>query len=150
MNETMSISVEQQNRVLDDYTTLISMYGIPMPAQKAVTVIIRKVAQAICNYCNINSVPKMLENVWVDMCIDYLRYLNAVRSELDPNTDNTGQSKTPTYISSINELSVSVAYGKDDTSEQNTAKQAHDISTGLDGIVMNYTDQLNRYRRMTW
>lgn len=150
MDVGMSISAAQHDRVANDFVTLVDMYGLSMPSQSAGDVIIRKVAQAICNYCNLNSVPKMLEGVWVDMCLDYLRYLAALKNELDPDTDNAGKSKTPTYVSSINELSVSVGFSADSTSEQVTSKTAHDVSNGVDGIILNYVDQLNRFRRMTW
>lgn len=150
MSVGMSVGRDQLERVRSDFVTLVGLYGLTMPSQDAGEVIIRKIAQAICNYCNIESVPRMLEGVWVDMCIDYLRYLLAVKDSVNPSTDNAGKSKVPTYVSSINELSVSVGFNADDTSEQVTSKNAHDVTNGVDGIVLNYVDQLNRFRRMTW
>lgn len=146
-----TISPDQFKRVSDQLNDLCDLYGVQVPRQTVATTIIRKVWQAIRNYCNIDSVPEDLESVWGDMAMDYLRYALATQRQVNGNADTaSGTGATPTYISSITEMSVSVGFQADSRSEQAQAAAAHDLSKGLDGILMNYIDQLNRFRRMTW
>ncbi len=145
------IREEQYQRILDQVTDLCDLYGISVPSQNGARTIITKVWQAILNYCNIDTVPQALESVWGDMAMDYLRYILATKAQQSTNGGSaSGTAPTPTFISSINEMSVSVGFSADSSSEQSRSAMAHDVSNGVDGVLMNYVDQLNRYRRMTW
>lgn len=110
--------------------------GILAPAD--ITSYIDEVEMSIKNYCNIDSVPEELKFVWVSMTMDYFRWLQA--SKPDPSSGNV----SPTVLTSLREGDTSLGFSVD------TSAIAHSSQNVLDQVVLNYQDQLNRFRKVVW
>lgn len=113
--------------------------------------ILEEVQYAILNYCNIDEVPAMLKFTWANMSTDYLRWQTetAVKDET-AEEGVPGSGSSATYVSSIKEGNTSVSFSVDSTAENASSKNAHKLAGVLDGIVLNYKDALNRFRRVEW
>jgi len=88
----------------------------------------------IKHYCNITAVPQQLEGVWASMVMDALRVEQASRDEIaDTITDNESVK--------IGDISVGPARGSEVSSS----------SKGIiNSLVLNYSKDLNHYRRHRW
>lgn len=120
--------------------------GIEMP--------VAEVGQAILNYCNICRVPHALRFTWANMVLDYLRWEAELLRVNDSDPDSPGGSATATITSSIRQGDTSVGFSADTSSQTYQSAKAHNIGSGdggiLDKFVMNYADQLNKFRRVCW
>lgn len=137
----------QEQRVIAEATTTLGLLGVDVPADADAAVLAAAVGRAIRNFCNRDDIPTALESVWASMVVDYVRWTTAVKAQ----GDSSVATATPIgRISSINELSVSVQYADDTSSQAAQSASAHSVASGIDGIVLDYKDQLYRFRRMTW
>jgi len=141
---------EQQVRVRDKFSDVVLLLGLEMPEDDLAYALVRKCEQAIKNYCNIDSVPQALEELWSELCVDYLRYSLAAKAAISGSSTSPTTGSTPVMVSSINELDTSVSLTADTNADSVKSSSAHAVENGIDGVLMNYTDQLNRFRRMTW
>lgn len=117
---------------------------------------INEVENAIRVYCNLfivsedmsgvvnyEMLPYTVWNTWANMSVDLLEYI-LTKADSD---ESMGTSDIPagTAIKSVNVGDTSVSFGAIDT---NSVAAAH--KTVLDNLTMNYTAQLNSFRRVKW
>jgi hypothetical protein len=138
----------QEQRVIAEAATTLGLLGVDAPADADAAVLSAAVGRAIRNFCNRDDIPAALESVWASMVVDYARWASAVKKQNDPS--GGGASTAGARISSITELSVSAQFSDDTTSQAAQAASAHSVASGVEGIIMDYRDQLYRFRRMTW
>lgn len=95
---------------------------------------VQELEQRILNYCNIDEVPDGLKFVWASMTMDALR----VEQPSEPAIADTvgGVSET-----TIGDTTVKSAQADGLT---NTGKSV------IDAVVLNYTVDLNRFRKLRW
>jgi hypothetical protein len=104
--------------------------------------------EAIKNYCNICEVPFALKFVWANMALDLLRWEIEMAAE---NSGSGGAASIDGSVSSIQSGDTTVSFSTSDTgSSDSNPKYAHSIKAGVDGIILNYIDQLNKFRRIVW
>ena len=105
-----------------------------------------EVHQKVLNYLNVDKLPKELYFVLVNMCVDYLRYVNAQQNEDNPDAEvEIGLGD----ISSVNIGDTSINIGKGNSDSLSTKDLKAHLSN-LDDIIFNYREQLNMFRRMRW
>lgn len=110
---------------------------------------IDEVRQAICNYCNIDFVPAELKYVWANMAVDYFRWVDSLAASHSAGAILPGKS-VPSRVSSLKEGDTTIGFNADTSSQFSQAGNAHAIGAVLDQVVMNYRDQLNRFRKVVW
>lgn len=87
--------------------------------------IIDDITETILNYCNLDELPTGLTNTAYRMAIDLYRY------------DRPGDSGAPVTVASI--------------SEGDTATSFTSAAEALNGgLLKDYQEQLNRYRKLRW
>ena len=138
----------QEQRVITEAATTLRLLGGDVSSYDDAAVLTAAVGRAIRNFCNRDDIPTELESVWASMVVDYVRWASAVKKQNDPSS--SGASTAGARISSITELSVSAQFSDDTTSQTAQAASAHSVASGVEGIIMDYRDQLYRFRRMTW
>jgi hypothetical protein len=138
----------QEQRVITEAATTLGLLGVGATADADAAVLTAAVGSAIRNFCNRDDIPTALESVWASMVVDYVRWATAVKKQNDPSGSEA--STAGARISSITELSVSAQFGDDTTSQAAQAASAHSVASGVEGIIMDYRDQLYRFRNMTW
>lgn len=109
--------------------------------------IAREVEQTILNYCNICKVPYALRYVWANMIVDYLRWEAEIKKK-ETSDENPGDSNAATIVSSIRTGDTVVQFVNDSNSIGYATSYAHNMAGVLDAFIMNYRDQLNKYRRL--
>lgn len=103
---------------------------------------IGEVEQSIKNYCNIDEVPEALNYIWANMALDLVNY-NFESNNQAGDTIATD----PSDVSSIKVGDTQIQLGGGTGSRANVLR-SH--KPNLDQIVMNYREQLNKFRRMVW
>ena len=104
---------------------------------------VKEVEQSILNYCQIPGVPPQLNFVWANMCVDLLLY--QVESNYTPEDPLDGLDVSD--LSSVKVGDTSVFIGdKYRSNQRSRTLQSHNAN--LDEIVMDYTKQLNQFRRI--
>lgn len=88
--------------------------------------VIQKTRDMICNYCRVHTVPIGLVNVFLDLCVEVYR------------AGNLGQETAEGTLKSVTEGNVSVTMASPYSVNDNQAM----------GFLRNYTEQLNRYRKV--
>jgi len=144
----MTTTTAQEQRVITEATTTLRLLGGDVSSDDDAAVLTAAVGRAIRSFCNRDDIPRELESVWASMVVDYVRWASAVKKQNDPS--GSGASTAGARISSITELSVSAQFSDDTTSQAARAASAHSVTSGVEGIIMDYRDQLYRFRKMTW
>ena len=139
---------EQEQRVVAEVYGVMALIGDDVPDSATLDIPVTATGRAIRNFCNRDDIPKELESVWASMVTDYVRWAAAVKKQSD--SSGSEASTAGARISSINELSVSAQFTDDTTSQSAQAASAHSVASSVDGIIMDYKDQLYRFRKMTW
>lgn len=104
---------------------------------------VKEAEQAILNYCQIPRVPPQLNFVWANMSVDLILYLIEMNNTPEDPLDGLDVSD----LSSIKVGDTSVFIGdKYRSNMRSRILQSHNAN--LDEIVMNYTKQLNQFRRI--
>lgn len=104
---------------------------------------LQEVEQAIKNYCHIPEVPVALKYVWCNMSIDLLLY----NYEVNTTPNDVLDAFDPSDVSTIKVGDTSISLGdKYRNNQRSRTLQSHNAD--LDKIVMNYTAQLNQFRRL--
>lgn len=110
---------------------------------EAILLSVKEVEQSILNYCQIPRVPPQLHFVWANMSVDLILYLIEVNYKCEDPLDGLDVSD----LSSIKVGDTSVYIGdKYRSNQRSRTLQSHNAN--LDEIVMNYTKQLNQFRRI--
>lgn len=108
------------------------------------TLALEEVAVAIKNYCNISTIPTELNYTWANMALElaeyqYQKYLDTSTIAADPEPSEIDSVK-------VGDTQVSVKAGGKGVRGKTLASHR----PNLDGIVLNYADQLQKFRRMVW
>ena len=104
---------------------------------------VKEVEQSILNYCEIARVPTALHFVWANMSVDLILYNIEVNNPPEDPLDALDVSD----LSSVKIGDTSIYVGdKYRSNMRSRILQTHNAN--LDEIVMNYTKQLNRFRRL--
>lgn len=102
-----------------------------------------EVTQTVENYCQIPHILFAMRFIVVNMCSDYVIYGDEVGKdieEVDINAD-------PADLSSVKVGDVTIGLGdKYRSNMRKTVLNAHTYD--LDSVLLNYKDQLNRFRRI--
>ena len=104
---------------------------------------VKEVEQTILNYCQIPDVPTQLNYVWANMTVDLILYYIEMNNTPEDPLDGLDVSD----LSSIKVGDTSVFVGdKYRSSLRSRTLQSHNAN--LDELVMDYTKQLNQFRRI--
>lgn len=104
---------------------------------------VKEVEQTILNYCQIPRVPPQLHYVWANMSVDLILYLIEMNNKPEDPLDAIDVSD----LSSVKVGDTSVYIGdKYRSNLRSRILQSHNAN--LDELVMNYTKQLNQFRRI--
>lgn len=104
---------------------------------------VQEVEQTILNYCQIPRVPVPLNFVWANMSVDLILYLIEMNNKPEDPLDSLDVSD----LSSVKIGDTSVLVGdKSRSNLRSRILQSHNAN--LDELVTNYTQQLNRFRRI--
>lgn len=104
---------------------------------------VKEVEQTILNYCQIPRVPPQLHFVWANMSVDLILYLIEMNNKPEDPLDSLDVSD----LSSVKVGDTSVYVGdKYRSNLRSRILQSHNAN--LDELVMNYTKQLNQFRRI--
>ena len=102
-----------------------------------------EVEQSILNYCQIPGVPPQLNFVWANMAVDLILFNIEMNNTPKDPLDGLDVSD----LSSIKVGDTSVFIGdKYRSNLRSRILQSHNAN--LDEILMNYTKQLNQFRRI--
>lgn len=104
---------------------------------------VKEVEQSILNYCQIPCVPPQLHFVWANMSVDLLLY--QVESNYTPTDPLDGLDVSDLSSVKVGDTSVYVG-DKYRSNPRSRTLQSHNAN--LDELVMNYTKQLNQFRRI--
>lgn len=104
---------------------------------------VKEINQAVMNYCNIPKVPAALTYTISNMAIDLILYEIARDAALSGDPD---AQLDASRITSLNIGDTLIKFGKDNGSNRQEILSSHKAK--LDDIVMNYREQLNRFRRL--
>lgn len=108
---------------------------------------INEIEQKIKNYCVRPSVPKALYYTWANMVLDLLDYENAYNSSISKEVDDTVESILLGNYGTIAMGDTSWKQGEIDMSNPNT-KALLSHTANLDDLILNYTKDLNEFRRI--
>ena len=104
---------------------------------------VTEVEQPILHYCQIPRVPPQLHFVWANMSVDLILYLIEMNNKPEDPLDSLDVSD----LSSVKVGDTSVYVGdKYRSNLRSRILQSHNAN--LDELVMNYTKQLNQFRRI--
>lgn len=107
-------------------------------------VAIGEVEQVIKNYCKIDVVPEELYFTWGNMAVDLALYTYQ-SNVTSGSTDDIDSSDISSIKIGDTQISLS---GGGTSGARSKALSSH--KPYLDGMVMNYREQLNQFRRMVW
>ena len=112
--------------------------------------VVEEAELGILNYCNLRSVPRELLGVWANLAIDVYRWERSLAETLSGESGEAKEPKLASIVTGITEGDASLSLAVDASSDRVRTSSAHDASAGVDGVVLNYRDQLNRFRRIVW
>lgn len=105
-------------------------------------------AVEIKNYCNLTGdIPDGLKYTWANMAIDLVLYRHYRTKETLGDDGQRGLESRPIASMSIGDTSVT--FGTTNSSD-GLYIEAKSHVANLDDLLMNYKDQLNKYRKMVW
>jgi hypothetical protein len=107
---------------------------------------IEDVEQAILNYCNIDSVPWALRYIWANMILDFVKWAKSTKQISDP--DSIGADDMISTSIRVGDTTVGLASKASVLSK--SADSLRKTEGVLNEIVLNYTDALNKFRRVIW
>lgn len=124
--------------------------GVETPPEPLLNINIDEVEQAILNYCNLDVVPKALTYTFANMVCDIHTYDAQINKDNAPS-DEEGLDLdiSASGVNSVRVGNTTVSFGSgSDTSSRNKALRSHQAN--LDSLLLNYKEQLNRFRKMGW
>ena len=113
-----------------------------------IVIAVNEVEQKIKNYCTVPEVPDALRYTWANMAIDLLDYENAANTNSDSGvTENDINSILAGNFGTISMGDTSWKQGEwNYSSPYARGISAHTLN--LDDIVLNYREDLNKFRRI--
>jgi hypothetical protein len=137
-----------RDEVTQIFVTKLNQFNITTALD--LTEFVLEIEYAILNYCNISAIPERLKYTWANMCVDLLRWVLAISSQ-NSSASVDSAPKISGDVSSIKSGDTTVSFSSSDSSSSGAnPKNAHSVKAGVDGIILNYADQLNKFRRMEW
>ena len=127
--------------VLDIITNNLQGSGI---TELAIQQAVDETAYVIKNYCNIATIPDELKYTWANMAEDLARYRLARNSADNGSLPEIGADQ----VSELRIGDTTIKIGGNSKQSASRELKAHAIDA--DAVLMNYTAQLNRFRRMVW
>lgn len=118
----------EQVKILVDH----KLRGAQGISKDIIKMAIDEAEQVIKNYCNITKVPAALNFTWANMACDIVKSLNA---------EETGEP--------VNGGPASLTMGDTTVSISNTQSGSGHV-VDLDGLIQNYKEQLQKFRRIKW
>lgn len=101
--------------------------------QEIQTLALEETKRFILNYCNISCVPTEANFLWANMALDLI---------------NGSYLQNTADIDAIKPCEVTSMTAGDMSASRSSDTIAHKID--LDGLILNYREQLNKYRRLDW
>jgi len=101
------------------------------------TLALQEVEQAILNYCDISIIPDALKFTWCNLSIDLLNYNLEINKNVLASIDTIDIRE----VTNIKIGDTSVQLGG-----SSSILKGH--KANLDGLLMNYNQQLNMFRRL--
>lgn len=115
----------------------------------AVELAAAEIETVIKNYCNITKIPVELEYVWANMAVDLLKYQYTADNLENGNSERDGGFDLTGAATSIKVGDTDIKLGTSESAKQ-TSKILDSHSADLDDIILNYENQLNKFRRIVW
>lgn len=112
-------------------------------AQEDIQLAIDETEVAIENYCNIDEVPEALNFTWANMATDLARYTYAKTTS--ENDILAGIDISDVSNLKMGDTQIALQGG---SGARGNALKSH--RPNLDEIVLNYKEQLNKFRRLVW
>lgn len=106
---------------------------------------IEEMRQEILNYCRISQVPEALYFTQANMAADLLRYEQEANRR--PDLDAGGDAVLAGKVSAISEGDTSVSFGNESAAESDRKHQLGERRTVLDAMILNYREQLQKFRK---
>lgn len=100
--------------------------------EEIINLAIEEAGQVIKNYCNIREIPEELVFTWANMACDIVKSYDA---------EETGEP--------VNGGPASVSMGDTTVSVSNSQSGTGHV-VDLDGLIQNYREQLQKFRRVKW
>ena len=126
-----------------DRLTRINKYDEEIHTESVLLGYVEEVIQAVLNYCQIPAILYAMRFIVVQICADYIIYDNEVAK--DPST--LDMDADPADLSSVKVGDVTIGLGdKYRSNIRKTILNAHTYN--LDSFLLDYTSQLNRFRRI--
>ena len=132
--------------ILQVITNKLTIYGITWDAPQ-ITLILDETDQFIKNYCHIEDIPEELVYVRSNMTVDYIRHLVASKPLKGEEEMDISCSKKTGPLTLISSGDVTYQFGSVQASRTNLMN-SHTVD--LDSLFLNYTNQLNAFRRLVW
>jgi hypothetical protein len=92
-------------------------------------------------------VPAALKFTWANMAVDLLVYQHAVNTPADADGET---AQTAGAVSSVKEGDTTVSFGGKSPGAADRGRALDTHKAALDVLAMNYTAQLQRYRKVVW
>ncbi len=108
-----------------------------------IRIAIDEIEDVIKNYCNIKEVPEALKYTWANMTVDLVRY----QYTMDMGEDNDLDDINLSDISNLKIGDTQISLQGNNSIKSRILKGHY---PNLDNIVLNYRNQLNKFRRMVW
>lgn len=122
----------------------IGKYDLEKHSDDDIAMFVDEVCQAIKNYCQIPNILYAMRYIVANICVDYILYCDEMAKEIDPDAE---LDLDPSDLASVKIGDVTVGLG--DKYRSNLRKQTlNSHAPDLDSFLMNYTSQLNRFRRI--
>lgn len=122
-----------------------SKVHIPNITDETLQFSIDEVEQVIKNYCVIDEIPSGLYYTWANMTRDLVLY--EYHSNPTNASTNTEINMDDVTTVKVGDTQISIGDGGK-TTDKGKAKASHKLN--IDGITMNYRQQLNQFRRLGW
>lgn len=129
-----------------DYTQVLNVIASKRKnltmAEEELLLYVKEAEQAILNYCRIGTVPAALLYIWANMSVDLIDFT----IEKNKSAEEVEVTVDPSNVIEVQVGDTSVKLGSSAKGERAKALNAH--KADLDAITMNYTLQLNGFRRI--
>lgn len=127
--------------------TAETRHPVNVTDDESLALYVDEVVQAVKNYCMIPKIYWAMRYIVADICVDYVIYDQEMGKDADDI--NPDEAMDPSDLASVKIGDVTVGFGdKYRSNQRKTNLNAHDPTNGVDGFVLDYKTQLNRFRRI--
>lgn len=129
-------------QVADIVSTCLTNYTID---QAIIDMSIAEVTQTVLNYCDLDVLPEQLNFTVANMSVDLIKY--RYESTRDISNMDITDAIDPASVTMVKEGDTTIQIGSGGNSS-GRAKALKSHSGNLDGLIMNYKDQLQKFRSL--